>query len=377
MSAQGDAARRRDDAFMRRALELAVRGRGLTSPNPMVGAVVVAGDDIVGEGFHRAAGQPHAEAEALDAAGPHARGATLYVTLEPCAHQGRTPPCAPRVIAAGIRRVVVALGDPNPLVAGRGLAALRAAEVETVTGVLEAEAARQNRTFLVAMQTGRPHVTLKGAMTLDGRLADPEGVSQWITGEAARAHAHRLRSESDAIVVGIETVLRDDPRLDVRLGAPWPREPYRVVIDSRARTPLDAKVLAAGTAARTVVAVSDRAPREGLDALAARGATVVPCPGAGGRVEVRALLAWLANREVRAVLVEGGGEIHAAFVDAGLVDRVAVYVAPALVGGRGATPLVGGAGRRLKDAVRLGPLEVTPLGRDLLIEADVVRSAAG
>jgi diaminohydroxyphosphoribosylaminopyrimidine deaminase/5-amino-6-(5-phosphoribosylamino)uracil reductase len=363
----------RDQAFMRRALELAARARGLTSPNPIVGAVVVAGDEIVGEGFHRAAGEPHAEPEALDAAGGRARGGTLYVTLEPCVHHGRTPPCAPRVIASGVRRVVVALGDPDPRVAGRGLEALRAAGIDVTAGVLEDEAAHQNRAFLVAMRTGRPHVTLKGAMTLDGRIADVDGVSRWITGEAARRHAHRLRSESDAIAVGIETVLRDDPWLNVRLATPWPREPYRVVVDSLARTPVDARLIATGTAARAIVAVTDRAPRARVDALAARGATVVPCPAADGRVDVRALLAWLAGREARALLVEGGGEVHAAFLDAGLVDRVAVFVAPLLLGGRAATSLVGGTGRRLKDAIRLGPFEATPLGADVLLEADVTR----
>ncbi|MBI1735137.1 MAG: bifunctional diaminohydroxyphosphoribosylaminopyrimidine deaminase/5-amino-6-(5-phosphoribosylamino)uracil reductase RibD [Candidatus Rokubacteria bacterium] len=367
----------RDRAFMRRALDLAGRARGLTSPNPMVGAVVVGDDEIVGEGFHRAAGQPHAEPEALAAAGARARGATLYVTLEPCVHQGRTPPCVPAIVAAGVRRVVVGLGDPNPRVAGRGLAELRAARIEVVAGVLEEEAARQNRAFLVAMHAGRPHVTLKGAITLDGRIADVEGVSQWITGEAARAYAHRLRSESDAIVAGIETVLKDDPRLDVRLGAPWPREPYRVVVDSLARTPVNAQLVTIGTAARAVVAVSDRAPRERVDALTARGVTVVPCPGADGRVDPGRLLGWLAEREVRAVLVEGGGEVHASFLDAGLVDRVAVFVAPMLLGGRAATSLVGGAGRRLKESVRLGPFEVTPLGADVLLEADVARTTGG
>lgn len=363
----------RDATFMRRALALAERARGLTSPNPLVGAVVVQGDAVVGEGFHRAAGQAHAEIEALDAAGTRARDATLYVTLEPCAHHGRTPPCAPRVMAAGVRRVVAAMTDPNPLVSGRGLAALREAGVDVTEGVLADEAARQNRAFVTAMRRGRPHVTLKGAVTLDGRIADAEGASRWITGDAARARAHRLRSESDAIVVGIETVLKDDPRLDVRLDAPWPREPYRVVLDSLARTPVGSRIIAAGTSARAIIAVGERADGARVAALGARGATVVRCPGRDGRVDLAKVLDWLATREVRAVLVEGGGEVHAAFLDAGLVDRVAVFIAPLVLGGR-APALVGGAGRALKDAVRLEAFEITPVGADVLLEADVTSS---
>lgn len=366
-----------DVLFMRRALELAARARGLTSPNPVVGAVVVAANGVVvAEGFHRGAGQAHAEVEALDAAGDRARGATLYVTLEPCVHQGRTPPCAPRVITSGIRRVVVATGDANPVVAGRGIAALRAAGLEVTTGMLEAEALAQNRAFMTAMRLGRPHVTLKGAITLDGRIADGDRVSRWITSEPARAHAHRLRSEMDAIVAGIETVLHDDPRLTVRLPEPWPREPYRVVIDSRARTPIDAPLIIGASPARAVIAVGAAAPPDRVAALTSTGASVIRCPGSDGRVDLTAVLRWLADRDVRAVLVEGGAEVHAAFIEGGLVDRVAVFVAPLLIGGRTAPSLVGGSGRKLADALRLGAFEVTPLGPDVLLEADVLGSAA-
>ena len=367
---EGDTA----DRFMRRALELAERGRGLTSPNPMVGAVVVADrGEIVGEGFHARAGGPHAEIEALRAAGSRARGATLYVTLEPCSHQGRTPPCAPAVIAAGVARVVASIGDPNPQVSGTGFNALRAAGIEVVVGVGAAEAELQNRAFLTAMRERRPHVTLKAGMTLDGKIADLHGVSRWITGEAARRHAHRLRSESDAIVVGIGTVLRDDPELTVRLGQPWPREPLRVVLDTTARTPVGARLIRAGRPSAAVIAVGAGAPEPRVRALAAAGATVVSCGTRDGRVDLGALLGELFAREVRAVLVEGGGEVHGAFLDAGLVDRVAMFAAPLLIGGRGATPVVAGAGRELKSAVRLGSFTVTPLGDDLLVEADVVR----
>ncbi len=362
-----------DETFMQRALALAERARGLTSPNPMVGAVIVRDGAVVGEGYHAAAGRPHAEIEALAAAGARARGGTLYVTLEPCAHWGRTPPCAPAVVASGVRRVVAALADPNPLVAGRGFAILRGAGVEVTAGLLERDAAQQNRVFVTAIRHGRPHVTLKAAMTLDGRIADLHGESKWVTGEAARAHAHRLRSEVDAIVVGVGTVLRDDPLLTVRLDRPWPREPFRVVLDARARTPVTARVIGAATPARTIVAVGSEAPDDAVHALTDAGATVVRLRADRGRVEPADVLADLYAREVRAVLIEGGGEVHAAFLDAGLVDRVAIFVAPRLLGGREATPLVGGAGRALKDAVRLGEFTVTRVGEDLLVEADVVR----
>lgn len=360
-----------DDRFMQRALALAERARGLTSPNPLVGAVVVRDDQVVGEGFHRAAGEPHAEIEALASAGARAVGATLYVTLEPCAHQGRTPPCAPAVVAAGVRRVVAAIGDPNPLVAGRGFEILAAAGVEVASGLCAAEAERQNRAWLTAMRRRRPHVTLKAAMTLDGRIADVHGTSQWITGEPARQEAHRLRSECDAIVVGVETALRDDPRLTVRLDRPWPREPLRVVLDAHARTPAAARVITSGTPMRCVIATSAAAPPERVSRLQGVGATLIRLPSRDGRVDIGALLDDLFARDVRATLVEGGAEAHASFLEAGLVDRVAIFVAPGLLGGRGAPGVIGGAGRALKDIVKLGPLSVREVGDDLLIEADV------
>ncbi len=360
---------------MRRALELAERGRGLTSPNPMVGALVVQNGEVVGEGFHERAGGPHAEIRALEAAGARARGATLYVTLEPCNHAGRTPPCVPAVFAAGVTRVVAAAADPNPFVAGGGVEALRAKGVAVVTGVLAAEAEAQNRAFFTAMRERRPHVTLKAGMTADGKIADVHGAARWITGEAARAEAHRQRSEADAIVVGVTTVLRDDPALTVRLGRPWPREPWRVVLDAEARTPPEAQVIAGATPGRALIAVGEAAPAARVAALEAAGAGVLRLPARDARVAVDALLGALFAREVRAVLLEGGGEVHAAFLDAGVVDRVTLFVAPLLLGGRTAPSVVGGPGRELKAAIRLGPMSTRLIGDDLLLEADVVNTA--
>jgi diaminohydroxyphosphoribosylaminopyrimidine deaminase/5-amino-6-(5-phosphoribosylamino)uracil reductase len=361
-----------DERFMQRALDLAGNARGLTSPNPMVGALVVRDGVVLGEGFHRRAGQAHAEIDALNAAGDRARGATLYVTLAPCTHQGRTPPCAPAVIAAGVRRVVVATEDPNPA-AGGGVAALRGAGIDVTTGVLEVPATALNRIFLTAMRLGRPHVTLKSAATLDGKIADVHGASQWITGSAARVEAHRLRSETDAIVVGIGTVLADDPALTVRLDGPWPREPLRVVLDSTARTPPGARLITSGTPDRAVIALGADPPDARVDGLRAAGARLVRCPGADGRVSPRGLLDALYAMEVRGVLIEGGAEVGAAFVEAGLVDRVAMLFAPKLLGGAKATPILGGAGRALADALGLGALAVRQVGDDVMIEADVRR----
>jgi diaminohydroxyphosphoribosylaminopyrimidine deaminase / 5-amino-6-(5-phosphoribosylamino)uracil reductase len=363
-----------DETLMRRALELAERGRGATSPNPMVGAVLAAAGEVVGEGYHRRAGAPHAEIEALGHAGARARGATLYVTLEPCNHAGRTPPCVPEIVAAGVTRVVVAVADPNPFVAGRGAAALLAAGVLVEVGLLGEEAERQNGVFLTAMRERRPHVTLKAAMTADGKIADVHGVSKWITGELARAHVQRLRHEADAIVVGAITALRDDPALTVRLAETTAaREPWRVVLDGAARLAPDARLIRAATAARALVAVGPGADPARVAALAAAGATVLRLPAHDGRIDIVALLAELFAREVRGVLVEGGGEVHAAFLDAGVVDRVALFIAPMLLGGRDAPTAVGGAGRDLKNAVRLARPTVTILGDDVLLEADVVR----
>jgi len=358
---------------MDRALRVAERGLGLTSPNPAVGAVLVKDERVVGEGAHLRAGGPHAEIVALDAAGPAARGATCYVTLEPCAHVGRTGPCADALVRAGVARVVAAVGDPHRVVDGRGLARLRAAGVDVAVGVREAEARRLNRGFFCVMTEGRPHVTLKTAMTLDGKIAAVDGVSRWITGEAARLEAHRLRFVADAIVVGIGTVLTDDPQLTVRHPGLPPKEPLRVVVDSRLRMPADARVLGAGDPARAVVACVAPAPTDRAAALRDRGARVLELPNDGEHVDLRALLDALRATSVNAVLVEGGGELGGALAEAGLVDRVAFFVAPRLVGGAEAPGPLGGRGRPLKEALPLVDVTTRRIGDDLLIEADVQR----
>jgi len=365
-----------DIGWMARALALATQGRGLTSPNPMVGAVVVRDGVLIAEGVHERAGGPHAEAVALTRAGERARGATLYVNLEPCNHSGRTPPCVDAIVRAGIRRVVSGTRDPNPRVAGGGTAALIAAGVEVTPGVLEREARDLNRVFFTAVARQRPHVTMKWAMTLDGKIAAFDRASRWITGPAARLEAHRLRSQSDAIVTGIGTVLADDPALTVRLDPPWPREPYRVVVDGRARFPLTATMLRGGTPGRILVTVGEDAPAARVAALESAGVTVLQCKSREGRVDVGDVCGRLYGLDVTAVLLEAGSGLGGAFLDAGLVDRVAVFVAPMLLGGAAAPVPTAGAGLGLGDAVRLTGVTTRPLGDDWLIEASVSRATS-
>ncbi len=319
---------------MTRALELARRGLWTTDPNPRVGCVLAHGDRIVGEGWHEFAGGPHAEVMALAAAGEAARGATAWVTLEPCCHHGRTPPCSDALIAAGIGRVVYAMRDPNPRVAGGGAARLAAAGIAVEGGVHEREAAELNPGFISRMTRGRPWVTVKLAASLDGGTALPGGESRWITGEAAREDVQHLRARSSAVMTGSGTVLADDPRLDVRLpGAS--RQPLRVVLDSRLRTPPAARILAPPGRALVLCTESDDARAE---ALRAAGAEVALVAGDEGKVDLEAALALLATRQVNELLVECGAGLAGALLAAGLVDELLLYLAPTLLG-RGARPL--------------------------------------
>jgi diaminohydroxyphosphoribosylaminopyrimidine deaminase/5-amino-6-(5-phosphoribosylamino)uracil reductase len=361
---------RLEDAFwMRRALELASRALGRTSPNPAVGAVVVREGAEVGWGYHRAAGEPHAEVEALARAGPRAAGATLYVNLEPCDHHGRTPPCTDAILAAGVRRVVVAVEDPDPRVRGRGIRRLRQAGVRVEVGVLEGEARRLNAAYVKHRTVGLPWVTAKWAMTLDGRIATRTGASRWITGTQAREYAHRLRDQHDAVMVGVGTALKDDPALTCRV--PGGRDPLRVVVDSRLRLPPHARMLREG-GSPVVVAATPGADPARADQLRGAGAEVWVCEPEGGRVSLRDLLRRLADRGVLSVLVEGGAALHASLLEAGLVDRVVALLAPVLVGGEAALPPVGGTGvAELSRALRLENVVVRRFGQDVCVEGEV------
>ncbi|MBI4355277.1 MAG: bifunctional diaminohydroxyphosphoribosylaminopyrimidine deaminase/5-amino-6-(5-phosphoribosylamino)uracil reductase RibD [Candidatus Omnitrophica bacterium] len=364
-----------DKHWMARALALARRGLGGTWPNPMVGCVIVdRRGRIAGEGWHRRAGGPHAEALALRQAGSRAQGGTMYVTLEPCAHTGRTPPCVEAVLRAGVREVVVAMADPHPLTNGKSLRRLRAAGVRVRTGLLAPEARRVNAAFIKAMTQRLPLVTAKVAQTLDGKIATVHGGSRWITGASARLAVHRLRRTADAILVGITTVLKDDPRLTVRLPSERGRirQPLRVVVDSRLRIPLRARVLRHPQVAPVLVATTARAPRSKRRQLAQRGIEALVVPARQGRVDLRRLLRALARREIRHALIEGGGEVLASAFAQRLVDRVAFFIAPKILGGRTAPTAVDGTGiADLSQALRIRDFQVQRYGEDLLVTGEV------
>jgi diaminohydroxyphosphoribosylaminopyrimidine deaminase/5-amino-6-(5-phosphoribosylamino)uracil reductase len=355
-----------DADYMRQALALARRGLGRTSPNPPVGAVVVAGGRVVGRGWHRRAGAAHGEAAALRDAGPRARGATLYVTLEPCNHHGRTGPCTEAILAAGVRRVVFGARDPNPHVRGGGPARLRRAGLEVVGGVERAACEELIAAFTSLVRRRRPLVTLKLAATLDGRIATRSGDARWISGAPARRLVHQWRDEMDAVMVGIGTVLADDPQLTCRRRGG--RDPLRVIVDSRLRIPLSAVVLTKEAAPATVVATVVSTGRK-LAALRARGATVLSLPGRGGRVSLRRLLQALGQRGIASVLLEGGATLAAAALREGLVDRLALFLAPRLIGGDGRPMLASLGVRDLADAPRLRLLGAERVGDDWLLRA--------
>ncbi len=344
---------------MRRALELAARGLGETSPNPVVGCVVARGGRVVGEGLHARAGGPHAEVVALRQAGSRAHGATVYLTLEPCAHQGRTPPCAPLIRDAGVVRVVAALRDPNPLVAGRGLSLLRRSGIVVETGLLAADAARLNERFLAWVRLGRPFVLLKAALTLDGRIATASGRSKWITNPAQRRQARWLRRLHDAVLVGVGTALADDPLL---LPSPRARRRFaRVVLDSRLRLPARGRLARTATATAPVLVLSCAPDARRRRALEAAGVQVVEVPGEGGRVSLSAALEALGARGVTSLMVEGGAEVLGSFLFRRLADQVALFRAPLLLGGRGSRPAFGGPDPvDIRDALRLEPVPAEP-----------------
>ncbi|HET7765813.1 MAG TPA: bifunctional diaminohydroxyphosphoribosylaminopyrimidine deaminase/5-amino-6-(5-phosphoribosylamino)uracil reductase RibD [Burkholderiales bacterium] len=360
-----------DRELMRQALALAERGLYTTTPNPRVGCVLVNDGNVVGTGWHEKAGLPHAEVLALKAAGERARGATLYVNLEPCSHHGRTPPCADAIVAAGVKRVVAAMQDPNPNVAGAGFARLRAAGIEVGHGLMENEARELNIGFVARMSRGRPWVRMKIAASLDGRTALANGKSQWITGEAAREDGHRWRARACAILTGHGTVRDDDPQLNVR-GVDTPRQPLKVVVDSRFETPLSARLLKDGKT--LIVGAVNEAKR--IDALKNAGADAVVVPNERGKVELFKLMEELARRELNEIHVEGGTKLNGSLLRAGVVDELLVYLAPSVIGdsGRGmfSLPELTDLSQKMSVTIR----EVERVGADLRLRARVTSSGA-
>jgi diaminohydroxyphosphoribosylaminopyrimidine deaminase/5-amino-6-(5-phosphoribosylamino)uracil reductase len=355
-----------DLSWMKRALELAERGRGYVEPNPLVGAVVVSEGRFVGEGWHQRYGQAHAEVNALAAAGDAARGATLYVTLEPCCHHGKTPPCTDAVLRAGIARVVAAMSDPFPQVAGKGAALLRTAGVPVELGLAEAAARRLNAPYLKLLSTSRPYVHAKWAMTLDGKIATRSGDSRWISNDASRRRVHVLRGRMDAILVGIGTALADDPLLTAR--PPGPRTALRIVLDSRGRLPPTSQLVRTAREAPVLVLTSEAAAVQHRQELAALGCEVQALPGEGERPSVAALLDELGRRRLTNLLVEGGGEVLGSFRDADAIDEVHVFIAPRLAGGAGAkTPIEGQGVARIEEALPLAQWQVELIEGDVLV----------
>jgi diaminohydroxyphosphoribosylaminopyrimidine deaminase/5-amino-6-(5-phosphoribosylamino)uracil reductase len=341
-------------AYMRDALELARKGRALASPNPLVGALLVKDGEVVGRGFHTYAGLQHAEVIALSQAGERARGATMYLNLEPCSHHGRTPPCVEAILLAGVARVVAPIGDPNPLVAGEGFRKLRAAGVEVeIDSESAAEAETLNRAFLHFMRTGRPLVTLKAAITLDGKISAPDDNRGWITSERARAHVQEIRHDHDAILTGIGTVLADDCLLTDRTGLARCRPLLRIVMDSQLRLPLDSRMVRSA-AGDLVVATTSAASAERRKMLEGRGVQVLVCDGPKGRADLAGAIAWLGRQRYLSLMIEAGSKMNWTALESGCVDRVFFYYAPKILGGLEALPLAGGIGRRRRsDAIKL------------------------
>lgn len=360
----------KDEEYMRLALELAENGKGWVNPNPMVGAVIVKEDRIIGQGFHRRYGELHAERNALAACVEDPKGATMYVTLEPCCHYGKTPPCTEAILEAGIRRVVVGATDENPLVGGKGITILREHGVLVDVGVLKEECEEQNRIFFHYMRTKTPYVVLKYAMTLDGKIATVTGASKWITGEEARAQVHQMRHELMGIMVGSQTVLKDNPTLNCRMEGK--KSPVRIICDTSLRTPLEATVVTTAGEQRTIIATGCQDETR-QKAYQERGCEVLTIPREGEHLNLRILMEELGKRKIDSILLEGGGTLNWSALSAGIVNEVRAYIAPKIFGGENAKTPVAGSGVLLpEEAVRIGKTKVRQIGEDILVTAEVL-----
>jgi diaminohydroxyphosphoribosylaminopyrimidine deaminase / 5-amino-6-(5-phosphoribosylamino)uracil reductase len=361
-----------DQRYMDQALRLAARAVGRTRPNPVVGCVIVANNKVVGRGFHPQAGEPHAEVFALRDAGKKAQGATAYVTLEPCSHTGRTPPCATGLIKSGVSRVVVAMTDPNPKVSGAGLQMLQAAGIEVTTGVREEEAKSLNLPFITWISHARPMLTLKMAASLDGKTATRTGESQWITGPDARKHVQGMRNHHDVVLVGIGTVLADNPRLNCRISGG--RDPIRLVVDSSLRIPDSATIYNSSKSAPLWIATLKKNSTQKVNKLNKRGVKVIQCNETpDGKVDLAHMMLKLGELEITSVLSEAGGILSDGLLNAGVVDRLALFLAPKLIGGHDAPGLLKGLGiAKLAEAQEISNLKVTTVGGDLLLRGDVI-----
>jgi diaminohydroxyphosphoribosylaminopyrimidine deaminase/5-amino-6-(5-phosphoribosylamino)uracil reductase len=358
---------------MQMALELAEKGRGAVAPNPMVGAIIVKDGRIIGAGYHEKFGEGHAEVNAIRSATEDVAGATIYVTLEPCSHYGKTPPCSDKIIEKKIGRVVIAALDPNPLVSGRGVKKLQAAGIEVVTGILAEESSRLNEIFMKYIVAKEPFVVMKAAMSLDGKIATRTGESQWITGPAARERVHQLRSALSGIMVGVQTVITDDPQLTSRI--PGGKNPLRIIVDSTLLIPLEAKVLQNQELAKTIIATTERADRNKAALLEAAGIELLTVPAKDGRTDLKALMRALGERGIDSILLEGGATLNFSALQAGIVDKVQIYIAPKLIGGETAKTPVGGEGiEKLSQAFGVLDLKASSVGEDILLEGYLAKN---
>lgn len=359
-----------DIKFMKRALELAEKGVGYTKPNPMVGAVIVRDGKIIGEGYHEICGSHHAEINAFRNATLDVSGATMYVTLEPCSHYGRTPPCAHAIVEKGIKKVVIGLLDPNPLVSGKGVEILKNNGIEVVIGILEDEGRKQNEIFLKYIATKLPFGILKTAMTLDGKIASAIGDSKWITNEFSRQYVHEIRHRVSGIMVGIGTVLADDPELTTRLNNRVGVDPIRIIVDSTAKIPLNAKVLNLDSKAKTIVATTEKANKQILKDIRNKGADVIITPLKNNRVDLSYLMQQLGLREIDSVLIEGGGALNFSALEEGIVDKVISFIAPKIIGGAASkTPVAGDGISLMENAMQLENIQISRFQEDIMIEA--------
>ncbi|MBI3600095.1 MAG: bifunctional diaminohydroxyphosphoribosylaminopyrimidine deaminase/5-amino-6-(5-phosphoribosylamino)uracil reductase RibD [Nitrospinae bacterium] len=368
-----------NEKYMKRAIELALMAKGRTSPNPMVGAVIIKGGKIVGEGYHKKAGTPHAEINALDAASKSAKDGIMYINLEPCCHQGRTPPCTKSLIKSGLKKIVVGMIDPNPLVSGKGIKELKDAGIQVSVGLLEKECRKINEVYIKYITTGTPFVLLKVAMSLDGKIATHTKDSKWITGKPSRDRVHQLRDEVDAVMVGIGTVLQDDPNLTVSLKKKKVNDPIRIIVDSSLRIPLDANVFKSPHnppfrkggrgGIRVIIAAAKRADDKKVSALKEKGVDVLIIEGNEERVNLLKLMEDLGKREITSIMIEGGSELNSSAIEAGIVDKVIFFIAPRIIGGKDGISSVGGRGIvKLEDSLNIRDVNVDRIGSDIVVE---------
>ncbi|WP_461630954.1 bifunctional diaminohydroxyphosphoribosylaminopyrimidine deaminase/5-amino-6-(5-phosphoribosylamino)uracil reductase RibD [Labilibaculum euxinus] len=358
--------------YMQRAFELAKKGIGRVNPNPLVGAVIVRDNKIIGEGYHEFFGGPHAEVNAFRSATESVEGATMYVTLEPCSHYGKTPPCAEAIVKNRIGKVVIGMLDPNPLVAGKGVKLLEDNGIEVEYGYLCEELSQMNRVFLKFIQNKIPYVVMKTAMTLDGKIASETGDSRWVSNEKSRARVHQLRNELAGIMIGVDTVIADDPMLTTRLGKGEGRNPVRIVVDSSARIPLESKILNTGVQSKTIVVVTDKADSVKIAQIEDLGNSVIIAKSRDGRVDLADLMVKLGSEGIDGILLEGGATLNFSALEAGIVDEVMSFIAPKIIGGANSKSPVGGEGIKfMKDAIELEHIKIDQLGNDLMLTGKI------